>query len=100
MVKLKRRIDPTSCTLLEIAYLRHGSMLKAARVVAFVIGWGVVRQELGHEPTVDEYADWWKEGRSTAYRHRDEFRHVFPQFETPGPVLDHLEATGWTALPA
>jgi hypothetical protein len=105
---LTRKIDPTRCTLLELAYLRQGSMLKAARVAAFVTGWGVVRRELGHEPSVDEYAEWWKEHRATAYRHLAEFRVVFPQFETPGPVLDHLEAAaarhtdpiGWKALAA
>ena len=89
-MKLRTKIDPKRCTLLELAYLRHGSMLKASKVVAFVIGWEVVRQELGREPSVDEYAAHWREHRATAYRHMAEFRVVFPQFETPGPVIDHL----------
>jgi len=75
---------------MEFAYARTGSMLKAARVVAFIVGWAVVRRELGREPTVDEYAAWWKEHRATAYRHRAEFREVFG-VSTPGPILDALE---------
>jgi hypothetical protein len=87
---MRRKIDPRNCTAMEFAYARTGSMLKAARVVAFIVGWAVVRRELGREPTVDEYAAWWKEHRATAYRHRAEFREVFG-VSTPGPILDALE---------
>lgn len=83
-----KKLDPSNTTLLELAYGRTGSMLKAARVVAFVTAWGAVRDDLGRSPSVDEYADWWREPRATAFRHRQLFREVFPTLETPDPVLD------------
>jgi hypothetical protein len=88
----RRRIDPRDATLIEIAYARTGSMLRAARVVAFIQAWGVTRRELGRTPTMDEYVDFWGEGRSTAYKHLGEFREVFDRCEWPDPVLDLLAA--------
>jgi predicted kinase len=90
---LKRRnIDPRNASVLEVAYAKTGSMLKAARVAAFVVGWGAVRDELGRTPTVEEYAEWWRENERTAYRHMAEFREVFNRCETPDPVLDLMAA--------
>lgn len=90
-MKLRRKIDLTNCTLLELAYARTGSMLKAARVSSFAVAWSVVRADLGRAPSVDEYAAWWKEPRATAYRHRDEFRQV-TGLDTPDPIIDQWEA--------
>jgi hypothetical protein len=89
----RRKVDPTDCTLLELAYGRTGSMLKAARVLAFVTAWDVVRRDLGRAPTVDEYAAWWKESRSTAFGHQAEFREVFG-VDTPDVILDLVEDQG------
>lgn len=87
---LKRRpINPRNCTLIELAYARTGSMLKAARVVAFVTSWDVVRRELGRRPTVAEYSEYWRESERTAWRHLALFREVFDRDEvTPDDVLD------------
>jgi hypothetical protein len=92
MAKRGRKPDLRNASVLEVAYAKTGSMLKAARVVAFVIAWGTVRDELGRTPTVDEYADWWRENRRTAFRHMAEFREVFDRCETPDPVLDLMAA--------
>lgn len=78
-------------SLIEIAYRRTGSMLRAARVVAFIHAWGVVRRELGRTPTMDEYAAYWKEPRRTAYKHLGEFRECFDLCQWPDPVLDALD---------
>jgi hypothetical protein len=93
----RKRVDPSSATVLELAYARTGSMLKAARVVAFITGWAVTTRELGREPTVDEYAEWWKENRATVYRHLALFREVFDRCETPAPVVAAMEAQRATA---
>lgn len=77
--------------MVELAYARTGSMLKAARVVAFIQAWGVVREQLGRPPTVEEYAEYWGESKSTAYKHQVEFRAVFDRCRTPDPVLDLAE---------
>lgn len=83
----RRRFDPRNATLLEVAYAGTGSMLKAARVVAFIEAWAIVRKELGHEPSIIEYCEWWDESRSTVYGHLADFRAVFT-VDFPGPVLD------------
>lgn len=88
----RRKLNPRNASLLEVAYAKTGSMLKAARVMAFVIAWGTVRDELGRTPTVEEYAEWWRENPRTAYRHMAEFRDVFNRCETPDPVLDLMAA--------
>jgi hypothetical protein len=87
----RRKVDPHNCTLLELAYARTGRMLTAARVLAFVVAWAVVREELGREPTVEEYAEWWREPERTAYDQLETFREVFPGARYPGAVLDRLQ---------
>lgn len=86
-MKFRRRYDPGNATILEVAYARTGSMLKAARVVAFIDAWSIARAEVGHEPSIIEYCEWWGESRSTVYGHLADFREVFT-VPTPGPVLD------------
>lgn len=86
-----RKLDVSNCTLIELAYARTGSMLKAARVVAFVVAWGQARDAAGGPITVDDYAAYWKESRSTAFRHRGEFRDVFPNLDTPEPIIELWE---------
>jgi hypothetical protein len=88
----RRAIDVRSATLLEVAYARTGSMRRAARVAAFVAAWGIVRRDLGRTPTVDEYADYWREARATAFRDQALFREVFADGVTPDDVLDAIEA--------
>lgn len=88
------KFDLSNATIIEVAYAKTGSMLKAARVVAFVLAWSAVRDELGREPTMQEYMDHWREHRSTAYKHLAEFREVFTKCEFPGQVLDELERQG------
>lgn len=85
-MKFRRRYDPANATILEVAYAHSGSMLKAARVVAFIEAWGITTRELGHEPTIIEHAEWWGESRPTVYRHLAEFREVF-NAPTPTAVL-------------
>jgi hypothetical protein len=87
-VRRRRAFDPRRATLVEVAYARTGSMLKAARVVAFVQAWGVVRRDLGRTPSVEEYAAHWRESRATAYRNLALFREVFDLAEWPDAVLD------------
>jgi hypothetical protein len=88
-------VDPAACTLIEWAYASSGSMLKAARVVAFVSAWAVTARELGRDPAVDEYAEWWGEPLSTAYKHLGEFRAVFPGAETPAAVVELMDDATW-----
>lgn len=88
---MAREIDLTNATLLELVLTRVGRPLKAARISAFIVAWGVTRRELGREPTPDEHADLWRQPRSSVFREQAEFREAFPGFSTPAPILDHME---------
>ncbi len=76
---MRRRIDPGNCTLVEYAYARTGSVLKAGRVVGFMTKYAAAREALGTDPSTERYADWWGESYPTAYRHAAEFRAVIGQ---------------------
>lgn len=88
------KIDPANCTLLELALLQTRSHLKAARLAAYVIAWGRCRADLGHDPTTEEYAEWWGQSVRTAYRELALFREAFPTLDNPGPLVDRLEEAG------
>lgn len=74
-------------SLLEVAVRRVGP-LKGARVLAFMVAWDVVRRELGHEPTLDEYAEWWRVSKRTAFREQAQFRKCFPAESDPARLMD------------
>lgn len=74
----RKQVDPHNTTVLEWSYARTGSLRKAMRVTSLVEAWAIARTALEVDHlTVDEYAAWWKEARSTAYKHVGEFREVF-----------------------
>lgn len=81
-------------TLIELAYRQTGSMLKAARVIAFLDSWQTTTEKLGRPPTMEEYGADWNLSQATAYRHKAEFREVFTKCEDPTPVLEFLAANG------
>lgn len=91
-------IDPANCTLLELCLLRTGKPLKAARVAAFIVAWGVARNRLDGELTVQRYAEFWKQPVRTAFREQAEFREVFGGLETPDALIDHMEREAGTAI--
>lgn len=84
MASMKKR---EARTVMEVCQARAG-VLKGARVCAFIAQWTMASQALGKAITLDEYRDWWKESERTAYRHRREFRAVFPHLEDPQPFAD------------
>ena len=78
-------------TLAQVAIEKKG-VIKGSRVLAFILCWGIAEEALGHPPTVEEYADWWKESRSTAYREQARFRECFPTEATPQRIVNMLQA--------
>lgn len=78
-------------SLLELCVRRAGGARKGGRVAAFIAAWKITRDSLGRQPTVDEYATYWKESAATAYREQQRFRQAFAEFKTPDPILDHVE---------
>jgi hypothetical protein len=73
-------------TVLGYAVSKVG-IFKGARVTAFVCQWTIASQAIGHAITLEEYAEWWNESRSTVFRHQAEFRAVFG-LPTPQPIAD------------
>lgn len=74
-------------TLIEVAVARAG-LMRGSRVTKFVTEWTLVVQAVGHPITLAEFAEWWSEPMSTAYRRQAQFREVFPELETPQPIAD------------
>lgn len=66
--------------------IQRAGVRKASRVGSFVLAWTTVHADLGHRPSVEEYAEWWKVSPATAYREQAEFREVWPEFLTPSDV--------------
>jgi len=46
---------------------------------------------LGHPPPLEEYADWWRESRSTVFRLQARFREAFPGETTPQRLVDAMK---------
>lgn len=82
-----RATDETGTPLLQLAAQRVG-LRKAMKVLSFMVAWDHARDQLGYEPTIDQYAEWWKESAATAYRHQQVFREAFPGETTPSRLLD------------
>jgi hypothetical protein len=72
---------------LEIA-IRTAGFRDAVRALSWAHDWGVVRIVLGHDPSAEEVADWWRKSVRTAYREQASFRKAFPKLDTPAPVID------------
>lgn len=84
-------------SLMEYA-IRQGGVVRAGRVLTFVIAWGTARDKLGDEwpdtlsAQVRAYAEWWKQSERTSWREIKRFREVFPDEETPSRLLDLVQA--------
>lgn len=77
-------------SILEVCY-RRGGFFKGARVGAYIVQWAACAHDLGRQPGMEEFVQWWGEPRMTVYRHQREFREVFPEWSTPQPCADEVE---------
>jgi hypothetical protein len=82
-------------TLFEQAQKKVG-IRRAAQSLAFMVQWGMVRDDLGREPTIYEYGQWWKLSQRTAFREQAHFREAFPGESSPSRLLD-LASSQWDA---
>jgi hypothetical protein len=83
---------------LQQAAAKNVGQVKGAKVVAFIVMWGIAEEALGHPPTLEEYATWWRESRSTVFRLQARFRDAFPGESTPQRLVDALreqEGPNW-----
>jgi hypothetical protein len=49
----------------------------------FLLAWGMLQREIGRDPTLQEYRDWWPLSMSAAQAYWDAFRRCFPEEPTP-----------------
>lgn len=79
-------------SLLEVCIAR-GGLLRGALVAEFVIEWTIAAADLGHQPSVNEFAHWWRDrSERTTWRRLAAFKQVFPEFDNPAPIAEQLLA--------
>jgi hypothetical protein len=60
---------------------------KASRVAAFIVCWAMAMWDEGvDEFSITEYQRYWKESERQAYRIQNEFRDLWPEFDTPNEL--------------
>jgi hypothetical protein len=53
---------------LVVVMVRNGGLRRAIKACGYVAAWGIAEQALGHDPTWQEYEDYWKCSNSTHAR--------------------------------
>lgn len=81
---------PKPPTWLQVAVFNAG-MVKGATAISWAWCWGITREVLGHDPTVEEVAEWWGASERTAYRDHASFKKAFPFLDSPAPYVDQAE---------
>lgn len=84
--RVAQAVDTTGEPLLTVAARRVG-LRHAFKALTFMAAWQRVERALGHEPTMAEYCEWWRESTATAYRHRTNFLNAFPDEQSPSRLL-------------
>ena len=64
---------------------------KASRVATFIVLWAIGMQEEGRDSySITEYQRYWNENERQAYRVQNEFRELWPEFETPNELAAQI----------
>jgi hypothetical protein len=64
---------------------------KASRVASFIVLWAVGMMEEGRgEYSITEYQRYWNESERQSYRVQNEFRELWPEFETPNELAEQI----------
>ena len=83
-------------TWIEVA-VRNAGIRASITAMGWAYSWAVTREAIGHEPTVEEVADWWNMSRRTAFREQAAFRKAFPTLDSPAPIYSTPDARGAVA---
>lgn len=67
---------------------------RAMTCAGFITSWSMHRNLYGGEATVEMVAEDLGVSRATVFRWQQDFREAFPEFSTPGDLLDALAAAG------
>ena len=64
---------------------------KAMRVATFIVCWAIgMKMEGKAEYSITEYQRFWKENERQTYRVQNEFRKLWPEFQTPNELGHQL----------
>jgi hypothetical protein len=64
---------------------------KASRVASFIVCWAIAMQEEERDSySITEYQRYWNENERQAYRLQNEFRDLWPEFETPNELAEQI----------
>ena len=69
---------------------------KASRVAAFIVMWAAAMMDEDADGlSISEYERYWHEGERQTYRLQNEFRELWPEYETPNElarlVIRHVD---------
>jgi hypothetical protein len=78
-------------TWMEVA-AKNAGIRRGISGLGWAYAWAVARESLGHDPSVEEVADWWRQSHRTAYRNQAAFRKAFPTLETPQRIFEQPQA--------
>jgi hypothetical protein len=66
---------------------------RALKVIAFIVAWEVARNDLGRDISIEEYGEWWKVSRASAFREQALFRQVLgDRYATPAGLVAEADA--------
>lgn len=77
-------------TWLELAIIQ-GGFRNATKAITWAYLWAVAREALGHDPSVEEAAEWWNESRRSGFRGQAAWRACFPNLDTPAVMFESPE---------
>jgi hypothetical protein len=78
--------SPRQPTWIEVA-VRNAGMMKGATAITWAWCWGITREILKHDPSVEEVAEYWNASVRTAYRDHAAFKKAFPMLDSPAPYV-------------
>lgn len=84
-----------SATRLEVigVCVERAGWREGRKIAQFIFEWEVATRSVGRQISADEFAEWWKEGRSTTYRHLARFQAAFPELGEHGKPGDLMTVT-------
>jgi hypothetical protein len=71
--------------LIAVAISRAG-LRDGSKCMGFAACWMIAARKHGPSMTCDQYADFWLQSRSQAFREQGLWREVFPEFPTPSAM--------------
>jgi hypothetical protein len=58
--------------------MQNGGIRATISALTFALSWSTAWVSLGHEPTMEEYWDWWNQSAASAFRELEAWRKCYP----------------------